>query len=48
METLEPWLAFTLKIPLVSQDGNVKGLSMSTDVLGTSIISMFSLVLLQI
>ena len=36
METLEPWLAFTLKIPLVSQDGNVKGLSISTDLLCTS------------
>ena len=25
METLEPWLAFTVKIPLIGLDGHVKG-----------------------
>lgn len=41
METLEPWLAFTVKIPLVGQDGNLKGLCTSTDLLRTSISAMF-------
>ena len=26
METLEPWLAFTVKIPLITHDGDLRGL----------------------
>ena len=33
METLEPWLAFTVKIPLVGQDGNLEALGTSNDLL---------------